>query len=176
MYRTLEYALLFVILILLQVFLFGNIGISLYVNSFVYVAFIILLPMEIPGALLLLLAMLTGVTMDFFMATAGINTIATLFMAFCRPTVLSLLIGKDEVREGGVPNVNRLGIKKFFRYAFVMILLHNAVFFIFESLTWRYFHVTLIRIVVSSLLTLLLVYFCQKLFSMNRRGRFMGKM
>ena len=114
--------------------------------------------------------MVLGMTVDFFMGTAGINTIATLFAAFCRPAVLTLLVGKDEVKEGGVPNVNRIGLKRFLRYAGVIVLLHGTVFFVLESLTWSFFYLTLLRIICSSVITLLLVYFCQKLFAVNRQG------
>ncbi len=122
MYRTLEYTILFVVMALLQVFLFSRIGVSVYIHPLAYVAFIILLPMEIAPLLLLTLGLLMGVTMDVFMGTAGINTIATLFVAFCRPTLLNLLAGKDEVKDGGIPNVNRLGIKKIHQIR----LLHGA--------------------------------------------------
>ena len=163
MYRLLEYGILFFVMVILQVFLFSRIGISIYVNPLVYIAFLILLPMEIAGALLLVLGMVLGMT-------AGINTIATLFAAFCRPAVLTLLVGKDEVKEGGVPNVNRIGLKRFLRYAGVIVLLHGTVFFVLESLTWSFFYLTLLRIICSSVITLLLVYFCQKLFAVNRQG------
>ena len=170
MYRLLEYGILFFVMVILQVFLFSRIGISIYVNPLVYIAFLILLPMEIAGALLLVLGMVLGMTVDFFMGTAGINTIATLFAAFCRPAVLALLVGKVEVKEGGVPNVNRIGLKRFLRYAGVIVLLHGTVFFVLESLTWSFFYLTLLRIICSSVITLLLVYFCQKLFAVNRQG------
>ena len=145
MYRTLEYTILFVVMALLQVFLFSRIGVSVYIHPLAYVAFIILLPMEIAPLLLLTLGLLMGVTMDVFMGTAGINTIATLFVAFCRPTLLNLLAGKDEVKDGGIPNVNRLGIKKFIKYASFMVLLHSTVFFIFETLSLHFFYLTLLR-------------------------------
>ena len=169
MYRTLQYAILFVVLVLLQVFLFSRIGISIYVHPLVYIAFLILLPIEIAPVSGLLLGLLMGVTMDLFMATAGVNTIATLFAAFCRPTLLLLTLGKDEVKDGGVPNVNRLGLKKFIKYAYVLILLHGIVFFLFEALSLHLILFTLLRTVLSSFATLLLVYFCQRLFSINRQ-------
>ena len=73
MYRLLEYGILFFVMVILQVFLFSRIGISIYVNPLVYIAFLILLPMEIAGALLLVLGMVLGMTVDFFMGTAGIK-------------------------------------------------------------------------------------------------------
>lgn len=170
MCRLIEYGILYVVMVILQVFLFSRIGISVYVHPLAYIAFIILLPMSTPGAVLLLLAAALGMTIDLFMGTAGINTIATLFAAFCRPSALILLLGKDEVKEGGVPNVNRVGLARFLRYATVMVLLHSSLFFILESLTWHFFYLTLLRIICSSVVTLILVYFCQKFFSVNRQS------
>ncbi len=169
MQRAIEYAVLFLVMVILQVFLFSRVGFSIYLHPLPYVAFIVLLPMEIVPVALLGLGLLTGLTMDFFMATSGINTISTLFVSFCRPTLLGLLAGKDEVRDGGIPNVNRLGFKKFIRYAGIMSFLLCASFFMLESLSWKYFHITALRIVLSWAVTLLLVYLCQRLFSVNRK-------
>ena len=60
MYRFLEYTLLFVIVVLLQIFLFNNLNLSVYVNPLVYIAFVVMLPMEINRAALLLLGFLLG--------------------------------------------------------------------------------------------------------------------
>ena len=43
MHRTLPYISLFVVTVLLQVFLFDNLSISIYLNPLVYVAFVALL-------------------------------------------------------------------------------------------------------------------------------------
>lgn len=58
-------------MVILQVFLFSRIGISIYVNPLVYIAFLILLPMEIAGALLLVLGMVLGMTVDFLWERPG---------------------------------------------------------------------------------------------------------
>ncbi|MBE5033901.1 rod shape-determining protein MreD [Gallalistipes aquisgranensis] len=164
MYRFLEYTLLFVIVVLLQIFLFNNLNLSVYVNPLVYIAFVVMLPMEINRAALLLLGFLLGGVMDMIMGTAGINTIATLATAFLRPSVLTLTAGKEDVMGGGVPCIGRLGRKKYLRYLLVLILLQCFIFFTFESLTWSYYYLTLVRIVLSTLVTALLIYFFQFLF------------
>ncbi|MDD3107642.1 MAG: rod shape-determining protein MreD [Alistipes sp.] len=168
MYRLLEYSLLFILLVLLQIFVFSRIEISVYIHPLIYVAFILLLPMEISAVGLLLLSGVMGVFMDFFMASAGLNTIAALFTAFCRPLWLLLLLGKDEVHDGGIPNVHRLGQGRFLKYISVLVLIHSATFFLFETLSFHYFYITLLRIVLSSLVTIGLVYFCQRFFAVSR--------
>lgn len=91
MHKTLPYLALFAVVVLLQVFLFDNLSISIYLNPLVYVAFIALLPLDTPPVVLLLSGLATGVTMDLAMGAAGVNTIATLLIAFARPTLLGLL-------------------------------------------------------------------------------------
>ena len=44
MYRTVPYIVLFLILALLQIFLFDNLSISIYLCPLVYIGFIVLLP------------------------------------------------------------------------------------------------------------------------------------
>ena len=53
MHRTLPYISLFVVTVLLQVFLFDNLSISIYLNPLVYVAFVALLPLDTPPVALL---------------------------------------------------------------------------------------------------------------------------
>ncbi|MCU0363051.1 MAG: rod shape-determining protein MreD, partial [Bacteroidales bacterium] len=50
----------FLLLILAQVLVFNNIQFSGFINPYVYVLFILLLPLAVPGWLLLLLAFITG--------------------------------------------------------------------------------------------------------------------
>ena len=65
MYRTLPYLGLFAAAALLQVFLFDNLTISIYLNPLVYIVFIALLPLDTPPAAVLGAGLALGVTMDF---------------------------------------------------------------------------------------------------------------
>lgn len=168
MQRILEYILLFVIVVALQVFFFDNLQLSLYIRPFVYLAFLILLPMESKGYLLLLLGLLTGFTMDLFMGTPAVNTIATVFIAFCRPTLLRLFVGKEIIEEGGIPTVRKIGMGKFIRYSLAVILLHSILFFTLETMTTTGIAFTLLRIVASTLCTAIAVFFCQLLFVVQK--------
>lgn len=161
MHRFLEYAVFFVALLLLQVFLFNNLNLSVFVNPLVYIAFIVLLPMETRPVWVLLLGLLLGIATDYVVGTAGLNTIATLFTAFIRRPVLMLMVGKETLGEGGIPCSARLGVGKFLRYSTMLILAHCIVFFTFESMSFSYFYLTLLKIVLSAAVTILLVYFSQ---------------
>ena len=164
MHRFFQYLILFGVLAALQVFLFDNLQLNLYVHPFVYLAFVLLLPMQINGNLLLLLAAATGAAMDFLSGTPGIHTIATTAAAFCRPLLLRLFAGKELIGDGGIPNARRIGGGKFFRYALAFIVVHAVVFFTLETLSVAGILFTLLRAGISVACTLAVVWVVQRLF------------
>lgn len=165
MHRTLPYLALFAAVVLLQVFLFDNLSISIYLNPLVYVAFIALLPLDTPPVVVLLSGLVMGVTMDFAMGAAGVNTIATLLIAFARPTLLGLLYSRDDIRDGGVPSTGRLGLRVFLNYLVVLVLVHHLVFFALESLSWAHAVRTLVRTVVSSAVSVAFIWIIARIFT-----------
>lgn len=165
MRQIIEYALLFLVLVLLQIFLFSNLELSVYLNPLIYIAFIILLPIEAAPVLVLGLGLLTGVVMDATLGAAGLNTLATLPVAFLRGVLLRLTCSKDSVSDGGVPSVRRLGVMGFMRYVVVAVLLHSIIYFTMECATFDLFHLTLLRTLVSGLVTVGVVYFTSKIFN-----------
>lgn len=158
MLRLLEYGSTFAILVILQEFVFDNINIGGVVNPYIYIMFILMLPLEIPGWLLLLLGFGAGATIDFTAGTVGIQTICSTWLACVRPTVVSTFIGKDEVYDGGIPTAGRLGPLRFIRYVAIMVLLFNIPLFILEDLGGSPWIITL-RIVCSSLFSTIIIYF-----------------
>ena len=151
MYRTVPYIVLFLILALLQIFLFDNLSISINLCPLVYIGFIVLLPIDAP--------------MDWAMGAAGINTIATLPVAMLRRPLLQSVCGKEGIREGGIPSSIRLGQGGFLRYLVAMVVVHHFLFFMLESLSWAQLFHTLVRLVVSSAVTVGFIWLLARLFT-----------
>lgn len=165
MYRTLLYSGLFVATALLQIFLFDNLTVGIWLNPLIYIAFIVLLPLNTPHIALLGLGLLTGMVMDYLMGAAGLNVIATLPVAFMRPWILSLVSKRDDSRDGGIPCAERLGRLTFLRYLILMVVLHHTLFFLFEALSWSHLFFTVVRIVASSILSVGFVWIIARLFT-----------
>ncbi len=85
----------FVVLVLLQVAVFNNIQLSGFLNPYVYILFILLLPFETPSWLLLILSFLIGFCIDIFSNTIGLHASACVFMGYMRPFVLNLISVRD---------------------------------------------------------------------------------
>lgn len=162
MYRTIQYTVLFVVLVLFQALLFNNLMLVPYLFPMVYIAFLVLLPVRLSWAAQTLLGFLLGVTVDFSMGTAGINTIASTFIGFVRPWVMNLTMGRD-VQYETIPYGGGLERKEFLLYAVILVALHNTLFFAFESLGSHLFP-TVLKILFSSVVNLLLVWLTAAVF------------
>ena len=127
--RILRLGLLFILLFLLQVLLFNNIQFSGYVNPYIYVMFILLLPFELPSWLLLILSFTTGLTMDLFSGTPGMQTSATVLAGFIRPYVLRITSPRDGYETGAVPSMMVYGFRWFLIDASIVVFVHHLALF-----------------------------------------------
>jgi rod shape-determining protein MreD len=152
--RILRFGLIFIFLILLQVLLFNNIQFSGYVNPYIYLLFILLLPVEIPAWLLLLLSFATGLTVDIASGTLGMHASATLLAGFTRPYILRITSPRDGYEPGVSPSMAYYGIRWFLIYASIMVVIHHLALFYLEVFRLADFFRTMLRVILSSLFSL----------------------
>mgnify|MGYP001806487574 CR=1 FL=1 len=155
----------FVILVFLQVLILNNIQLSGFVNPYLYVLFIILLPFEISGWMLLVTAFIMGITIDIFSNTIGMHTAATVAMAFMRPKVLDLMSPRDGYEINTLPRIRFYGFWWFFKYSAVLIIVHHLFLFYMEVFSFEYFFTTFFRAISNIVITLILVILSQYLTS-----------
>ena len=160
MHRILEYTIFYIALFLLQVFLFDNLSLSVYLAPLVYVSFLVMLPLNMKHGLLVIVGFVAGLILDIFTGTGGLHTIAATFTGFIRPGIVNITMGKDFSKEsGGIVTRRDIKSSKWLRYSAILTLLHCAIYFMFEALTWKYFGYTLLKILLSSAFTVILVWF-----------------
>lgn len=146
----------FVGLVLVQALIFNNICLFGLATPFIYVYFLLVLDRDIDHNVLMLVAFLLGLTVDVFSNTPGVNAGASVLVAFMRPTLLRLFSPRDEY-ENFEPGIYTLGFGAFVRYSVAVVLLHHTALFLFEVFSLANIGYMLLRILCSSLLTVLLV-------------------
>jgi len=156
-----RYAILFILLMALQLLVLNNIKLGGYINPYIYILFIMLLPFEIPGWMLLVLGFLTGLIMDAFSGTLGMHSTATLFIAFIRPTVLSNISTHDTADKKGAPSMNSNDIGWFIKYTLIIVFVHHFILFYIEAFSFAHFFATLFRVVLSSIITSIFILLSQ---------------
>jgi rod shape-determining protein MreD len=146
----------FIVLVLVQVLLLNNIHFLRIATPFIYLYFILKLPIGISRSLIVVLSFLLGVTIDTFSNTPGMHAAACTFAGFCRLPIINFFMGKDLV-AGMIPSYRSFGYGGFFRYTLVFVLIHHISLFLIESLTLFDPLFLIIRIVASVITTTLLI-------------------
>ncbi len=149
----LRYAGAFVLLVLLQLLIFNNIEFSGYVNPFVYVMFILILPVSVPSWILLLISFLTGFVIDIFSGTMGVHVFASLLAGFVRPWVLSLNVTAEVTDPDMSPSSYKNGLRWFLVYTATVVLVHHMALFFVEIFSFQNFFHTLLRVLLSTAVT-----------------------
>ncbi len=152
-------------LILLQLIIIDNIQISGYVNPFIYVLFIMLLPLNISVTLSMFLALLIGLVNDFFANTGAIHAAASVFLAFSRPIVLRLLAPPAGYEDVITPSIKDLGISWFLTYSLLLIFIHHTTLFFLEIFSFSEIFFTILKILGSLISSLILILIGVFLFS-----------
>lgn len=153
---------------LLQVLLFDNLNLSIYITPLAYIAFFVLLPINTPRLLFLILGLVMGVTMDMMMGTSGLNTIASLATGYLRPWMAAAMFGKDAEREGETPLPRTHGRGKWLRYTALLTGLHCLLFFMFEAMSLHNLIFTLTRAVCSGAVTFAAIWFIGSIYPVRK--------
>jgi len=143
----------FILLIILQLLIFSNIEFSGYVNPYIYVMFILILPFSIPSWFLLILSFFTGLVVDLFSGTLGVHAFATVMAGFVRPWILTLNITSEITDPDMSPSLFRNGFRWFLFYTVTVVFVHHLTLFFVEVFTFSNFFHTLLRVLLSTAVT-----------------------
>jgi len=160
--QFLKHFIRFVVLMILQVVIFDNIRFLGYINPLLYIWFILGLPSNINRSLLLILAFITGTILDIFSNTPGMYAFATVFVAYLRAPLLKLVASRDDLSLSYEPSLKSLSFPVFLKYAAVLIVLLHLLLFSLEAFSFVNYELVLLKTIINSSLTLLLVLSLQK--------------
>ena len=161
----------FIVLVVVQVLLINHIRLGGYVHPYVYLIFVMLLPINIPGWQLLLSGFGIGLVVDLFMGTLGMHAGATTLMAFCRPAIIRIVSGSQKLETTKEPNINTLGFAWYLRYTLCMVFVHNFTYFMLEGFSFHLVGQALLRILISVPVSTFLILVILYLFSKEERSK-----
>lgn len=167
--QVLNNAVRFAGLLLLQVLILDHVNLGGYLVPYLYVYFILRLPFETRGWILLLLGFAIGISMDLFTGSSGIHAASCVLAAFSRPYVIRVLSSHREYEPGILPSVGDLGFRWFLSYSAILIFIHHLSLFFLEVFRMSGFFTTFKRVLLSTLFTLLLVMLSEFLFMKPRK-------
>ena len=146
----------FVVLVLIQVLVLNNIHFLRVATPFLYLYFILKMPVGTSRTNVVFFSFLIGLVIDIFSNTPGMHAAACTFAGFIREPLIRLFMGKD-LPEGIYPSYKTFGYGGFFRYTLLFVVIHHVTLFLIESLSFFDPLFLALRIGASVVTTILLI-------------------
>jgi rod shape-determining protein MreD len=138
------------------VLVLNNIQFLGYINPYLYILFILALPVQTPRWATLLLAFGLGLTIDTFSNTVGMHAFATVLAAFLRSGIIKLFTSIEE-GNNPTPSFYTFGVSAYVKYVVLVVFIHHATLFTLEAFSFSNYWITLAKIALSSLVTILMI-------------------
>lgn len=147
----------FLFLILLQVVVLNHVQWNGYVNPYIYILFIMMLPLETQKWAVLMMGFGTGLIIDMFGNSSGLHAAATTLLAFARPGVLKLIAPRDGYEPDTSFTPQKLGIKWFIAYVVILTVIHHFFYFYLEVFRMDEFFLTFFKALLNSVITIVII-------------------
>lgn len=159
----------FFLYLAVQVLFLKNMVIFGSIFCFLYVLYILLLPLEMKVIPLLLISFALGIGVDLFYDTMGIHTSSLLVVGFVRERWIKVLTPTGGYDDDLQPTFLNMGFGWFLTYSLPIILAHHFLFFLIESWGTDLFIPVVQKTVYSAIFVFIISIIVQLLFY-RRRG------
>ena len=159
----LRYFFLFIVVVFLQVTIGNSIHLLGVAIPFLYIYFIIRLPLSLSVNWTLTLAFILGLVIDIFSNTPGMNALACTVVAFLRKPILNLYTPRGEDYSESEPSIRNFGMSLFVRYVLTFSLCFCTLLFDIGRL--------IVRVLASTILTFLVILGMDSLTKSGREKR-----
>lgn len=163
----------FILFILLQVYVLDKVPpLHQFIVPYLYFLFILWLPFNINRFLLLIIAFLFGLTLDYFSGTPGLHAAPCLLIAYLRPFLLNLLIPQETTEQSYVePSIKSMGWAPYSLYVVLLTFIHNVYLVLIEWLQFGNFIYFIGKVGLTTAVSLLLILITELLFFRKAKFR-----
>lgn len=141
-----------------------------YAFCFFYVAYLLDLPFELGRVPLLIIGFGLGLAVDIAYNTIGIHAASCVLMAYLRDPIKGWIRPGGGYEPGMEPSIQSMGFQWVFSYASLLVLAHHLLFFLLEASNWELWPSTLLKVLASSIFTLVIILIL-KSFKIKRKRR-----
>lgn len=159
MSKTVVNALLLLLaLVPAQAVIFNNLAIYGLALPLVFIYVLITLPVTVGANLAMTIGFLSGLAVDVFSDTPGLNALCCTVLAFVRRPVLHLYLPLDDEIGPSPLGFRSLGAETFLKYMLTMVLVYCTLVFTAEAFELFNLRLWLLRIVCSTAYTFIFLY------------------
>jgi len=162
--------LIIVLLIVFQIFVFNNIRFWGLGCVFIYFFYIIFAPITLKPVPLIIIGFFTGLVIDLLSNGYGVCAFAATLIAYLRPKILRLFFSENELEYKGSKMFFSLSYD-YYKYVFLMIVIHNFVVFSLEAYSLKLIVPVLLKTTVSTVISAIFFFFIYALFANKKNER-----
>lgn len=166
---SVQHIVLFFVYLLYQVMILQNVVLFHTAFCFLYVLYLLLLPVETNPLALMIIGFFMGFAVDLFYESMGLHAFACVMIMYLRNYWLNSLTPQGGYDSTSVPSLSMNGVQWFLIYALPLIFLHHALLFYLEAGGFGMFWFTLWKVLTSTLFTTIVILIAQFLFPGRRR-------
>lgn len=167
--HLLPQAINFLVYIVLQIVLVRNLVLFDVSFCYIYLGFLLLLPIEASVITGMFLGFSVGLLVDIFYNTFGIHAAACVFVMYVRHYWIDVLTPRGGYELGVTLTPQALGLQWFVTYALPLTLVHHTLIFFIEMGSFALFYYTMIKVVASSVFTMIMITVIQYILQSSRR-------
>lgn len=156
--RVFSFAVMFVVLVLVQALLMNHIVLFNCAVCFIFIYFLIKLPVGISTNWQLTLGFLMGLTVDFLSDTQGLNALCCTILASLKRPMFYAYMQHDDHTRNIEPGVNTMGWLNYAKYILSMSAIYSFIVNIVEYLPFADIPDILIKGAASTLFTFLIIF------------------
>lgn len=153
-------------LVFLQIFVVNQMNLGFlnpYISLVIYISFLFTFPVNISKYILLIVAVILGLTVDMFQNTGGIHASACLFLAFIRPLLLERLQSDSPIDEIQELTVYTEDLQKYIFYCFLLACSFFFWLFLLEEFSFGRIPIIILKAILSSAISTALIILGQYL-------------
>jgi hypothetical protein len=160
----------FFLYLLVQVMLLKNLVLFNVSFCFLYVAFILLLPIDTNSLALMGVGFLMGFMVDIFYDSLGLHACTMVLVGYLRNYWLASITPQGGYDAGAGPVIAANGVQWFLVYSLPLVFVHHFVLFFVEAGGFSIFWYTMLKVITSLLFTMTAIVLLQYLFYDQRRS------
>ena len=153
----------------LQIFFVKDFALYDYGFCYIYLGFLLSFPLFLKREYELLLFAATGLTVDVFSNSLGVHMAACTLIGLMRQYVMAWFPPQSGYNSVETPSIRELGLSWYMRYTIILIPIHSFVVIMLDKFSLYSFHISLGKIVASSLFTFVMVIASEYLFFTPKR-------
>jgi rod shape-determining protein MreD len=150
-------AVLFIFLLLLQVFVLNNILFLGYINPYLYITFVFIYPLKDNRIPFLFYSFLLGISVDFFSDSGGIHAFSILSIAYIRLFFIRVYFRKVAA-DFSFFKLKSESFGKIFNYVVTLTIIHHLIYFSFTNFSFQNLSSVILNTLFSSIFTLILYF------------------